>query len=163
MPNTIAQNLQRLQTARTDIANAITTMGGTVAAGDGFEDFPAGILGIPAGSTSGAAYYTKFPRTSTGYGKLGFGIVGNKGEQGEIFIVNTDGVSPDSTSYNTVQLNDFNLSDYLSQDHKFTMRDSTNNYFYATFDITNNAIVFSKGNFISASSGYYAACASITL
>lgn len=49
MPNTIADNLLRLQTARTDIANAITTMGGTVAAGDGFEDFPAGILGIPAG------------------------------------------------------------------------------------------------------------------
>ena len=47
MPNTIAQNLQRLQTARTDIANAITTMGGTVTQGDGFEDFPAEILGIP--------------------------------------------------------------------------------------------------------------------
>lgn len=50
MPNTIADNLARLQTARTDIANAITTMGGTVSAGDGFEDFPAEILGIPAGS-----------------------------------------------------------------------------------------------------------------
>jgi hypothetical protein len=49
MPNTIAQNLQRLQTAKTDIANAITTMGGTVTSGDGFEDFPAEILGIPVG------------------------------------------------------------------------------------------------------------------
>jgi len=49
MPNTIAENLTRLQTARTDIANAITTMGGTVASEDGFEDFPAGILGIPVG------------------------------------------------------------------------------------------------------------------
>jgi len=46
MPNTIADNLARLQTARTDIANAITTKGGTVAAGDGFEDFPADIATI---------------------------------------------------------------------------------------------------------------------
>lgn len=50
MPNTIADNLARLQTARTDIANAITTIGGTVTSGDGFEDFPAEILGIPVGS-----------------------------------------------------------------------------------------------------------------
>lgn len=46
MPNTIADNLARLQTARTDIANAITAKGGTVAAGDGFEDFPADIATI---------------------------------------------------------------------------------------------------------------------
>lgn len=49
MPNTIAENLQRLVDARADIASAITAKGGTVAAGDGFEDFPAEILGIPAG------------------------------------------------------------------------------------------------------------------
>lgn len=48
---TIAENLQRLQTARTDIANAITTMGGTVAQGAGLEDFPSAILGIPSGAT----------------------------------------------------------------------------------------------------------------
>ena len=47
MPNTIADNLLRLQTARTNIANAITTMGGTVATGDGFEDFPSEILALP--------------------------------------------------------------------------------------------------------------------
>lgn len=46
MPNTIADNLLRLQTARTDIANAITTMGGTVTQGDGFEDFPTDIATI---------------------------------------------------------------------------------------------------------------------
>lgn len=49
MPNTIADNLARLQTARTDIANAITTMGGTVTSGDGFEEFPADIATIPSG------------------------------------------------------------------------------------------------------------------
>lgn len=48
MPNTIADNLQRLVNARTAIAGAITAKGGTVTTGDGFEDFPAEILGIPA-------------------------------------------------------------------------------------------------------------------
>ena len=47
MPNTVAQNLQRLQTARTNIANAITNKGGTVPSGSGFEDFSNLILQIP--------------------------------------------------------------------------------------------------------------------
>ena len=46
---TIAQNLARLQTARTAIANAITAKGGTVNNGDGFEQFPADIASIPSG------------------------------------------------------------------------------------------------------------------
>lgn len=50
MPDhTIAENLTRLQTARTNIATAITTKGGTVAAGAGFEDFSTAIGTIPAG------------------------------------------------------------------------------------------------------------------
>lgn len=47
MSNTIADNLQRLTQAKSDIADAITTMGGTVNEGDGFEEFPADILTIP--------------------------------------------------------------------------------------------------------------------
>lgn len=43
---TIAENLTKLQTARTNIANAITAKGGTVAQGDGFEDFPSDIASI---------------------------------------------------------------------------------------------------------------------
>lgn len=49
MPNTIAQNLARLQAARTAIATAITAKGGTVTVGDGLEDFPADIATIPSG------------------------------------------------------------------------------------------------------------------
>lgn len=49
MPNTIAQNLARLQAARTAITGAITAKGGTVTAGDGFEEFPADIATIPSG------------------------------------------------------------------------------------------------------------------
>lgn len=47
--HTIAENLSRLVTAKTDIANAITTMGGTVGENDGFEEFPADIVTIPRG------------------------------------------------------------------------------------------------------------------
>ena len=48
MPNnTLATNLQRLVTAKSDIADAITAKGGTVGEGDGFEEFPADILTIP--------------------------------------------------------------------------------------------------------------------
>lgn len=47
--HTIAENLTRLTTARTNIATAITTKGGTVAEGAGLEDFPTAIGTIPAG------------------------------------------------------------------------------------------------------------------
>lgn len=50
--HTIAENLTRLTTARTDIADAIVAKGGTVTAGDGFEEFPADIATIPTGSQS---------------------------------------------------------------------------------------------------------------
>lgn len=50
--HTIAENLTRLQTARTNIATAITTKGGTVASGAGLEDFPTAIGTIPAGGGS---------------------------------------------------------------------------------------------------------------
>lgn len=43
----IATNLQRLVTAKSNIASAITAKGGTVNQGDGFEEFPADILTIP--------------------------------------------------------------------------------------------------------------------
>ena len=48
MPNTIAQNLTRLQNARTAIAEAIVAKGGTVNSGDGYEEYPADILTIPS-------------------------------------------------------------------------------------------------------------------
>ena len=50
MPNTIAQNLQRLVTAKDAISSAITAQGGTVNSGDGLEEFPADIATIPTGS-----------------------------------------------------------------------------------------------------------------
>jgi len=47
MPNTIAQNLQRLVTAKDAISSAIIAQGGTVNSGDGLEEFPADIATIP--------------------------------------------------------------------------------------------------------------------
>ena len=57
MPNTnddhtIQENLARLVSARTAIATAITSKGGTVIDGDGFEDYPYDISTIPEGSSS---------------------------------------------------------------------------------------------------------------
>lgn len=49
MPHTIAENLARLQAAKTAIANAITAKGGTVGSGDGLEDFPTDISTISTG------------------------------------------------------------------------------------------------------------------
>ena len=49
MPNTIAENLQRLIDAKEDIADAITAKGGTVNEGDGLEEFPNDIMSIPQG------------------------------------------------------------------------------------------------------------------
>lgn len=50
--HTIVENLTRLTTARTNIATAITTKGGTIAEGAGFEDFPTAIGTIPSGGGS---------------------------------------------------------------------------------------------------------------
>lgn len=51
MPDhTIAENLARLQAARTNISTAIATKGGTVPSGAGFEDFPTAIASIPEGT-----------------------------------------------------------------------------------------------------------------
>lgn len=47
----IATNLQRLVTAKSDIADAITTKGGTVNQGDGFEEFAEDIASIPSGGS----------------------------------------------------------------------------------------------------------------
>ena len=51
--HTITENLQRLQTAKTAIGNAITAKGGTVGANDGLEDFATDIATIPSGELSG--------------------------------------------------------------------------------------------------------------
>lgn len=48
MPHTIAENLTRLQNAKTAIGNAITAKGGTVASGDGLEEYAADIATIPS-------------------------------------------------------------------------------------------------------------------
>ena len=53
MPNTIAENLQRLVNARAAISAAITAKGGTVNTGDGFEEFSTDIATIPSGGGGG--------------------------------------------------------------------------------------------------------------
>lgn len=60
MPNTIAQNLQRLVDAKDAISEAITAKGGTVSTGDSFEDFPTDIASIPSGGSGDASKPVKF-------------------------------------------------------------------------------------------------------
>ena len=54
---TINENLQRLQTCKSNISSAITTKGGTVSSGDGFEEFPADIATIPTTTSIYAFLY----------------------------------------------------------------------------------------------------------
>ena len=70
MPNTIADNLQALNTARMDIADAIISKGGTVNAGKKFSLFPQDINNIPSITLSALnitenGIYT--PPSGTGY------------------------------------------------------------------------------------------------
>lgn len=62
--HTIAQNLQRLQDAKTAISNAITAKGGTVNAGDGFEEFAADINTIPITTTGHTVKITSIPNAT---------------------------------------------------------------------------------------------------
>lgn len=65
MPNTIAQNLQRLIDAKIAIANAITAKGGTVGESDGLEDFASDIESIPSGGGSSTILHGSTQPTSS--------------------------------------------------------------------------------------------------
>jgi hypothetical protein len=60
MPNTISQNLTRLQNAKTSIADAIIAKGGTVNSDDGFEDFANDISTISTGTQTLYKPYVEF-------------------------------------------------------------------------------------------------------
>ena len=52
MPSTLKQTVDRVKAAKTEIANAITTKGGTVGATDGLEEFSNDIMSIKTDTTS---------------------------------------------------------------------------------------------------------------
>lgn len=60
----IATQIEALQADKTAIANAITAKGGTVNAGDGFDDFASDIATIPSGG--GASYGDKLAEVDLG-------------------------------------------------------------------------------------------------
>ena len=106
MPNTIAENLQRLVDARADIASAITAKGGTVTQGDGFEDFPAGILGIPAGSQIVEGVFTPTninAEIAKVWGCEGFifGVIKGNATQGTTALGTVSGIDFPSTTPGT--------------------------------------------------------------
>lgn len=122
-------------------------------------------LTVNVSGSGGTAYYTKFNRSESNKSSLGFGIVGDKGTNGTLFVAIDGGVNPNSSTYKFIELSDFNLSDYLTNDITITMRESGSNslYFYLTFEVQNNRIVLSQGNFMSSSSGYYVGFKTTTL
>ena len=71
MPNTIADNLARLQAARTAIANAIIAAGGDVDADDGYEEFPNDIATIPTYDVYGVEWTTKASGNNTSLKRVG--------------------------------------------------------------------------------------------
>lgn len=71
MPNTIADNLARLQAARIAIANAIIAAGGDVDAGDGYEEFPDDIATIPAYDVYGVEWTTASSGDNTAMKRVG--------------------------------------------------------------------------------------------
>lgn len=96
--HTIAENLTRLQNAKTAIGNAITAKGGTVAAGDGLEEFAADIATIPGSTTTfiSSGWFnikTKIATLEIPYGCVG---VDEKGCQGLTRITNI--IIPDSVT-----------------------------------------------------------------
>lgn len=124
MPNTIAENLTRLQTARTNIATAITGKGGTVASGAGFEDFPTAIGTIPAGG--GDDSFAKLVDRSivtasipSGVTKIGAYVFSNCRSLTSVTIPNTVTTIDDYGFYQCAELADvtFPTSSLLSIGH----------------------------------------------
>ena len=87
MPNTIAQNLQRLINAKAAIAAAITAQGGTVSVGDGFEEFSADIATISGGGGGGSTILTGTSNPSS-----------SVGEDGDVYL-KTSNLSADSVTF----------------------------------------------------------------
>ena len=73
----IATQLQQLSTDRQNISAAITAKGGTVAAGDGFDNFASDIATIPTGGEMpelyGVPYDYIFPTLQNNNGMLWYG------------------------------------------------------------------------------------------
>lgn len=109
MPNTIAENLQRLVDAKEDIADAITAKGGTVGANDGLEDFAADIASIPSGGAGHTVIVTTIPNAEVTLTSLDDTYTGTADNLGSLRLEGVaigtytitatyDGATSDSTS-----------------------------------------------------------------
>lgn len=98
----LTNNANRLAVATSAIANAIVAKGGTVASGDGLEDFPANITTIPTADDSGHFIKEALPIKFTGDGNnlTDYTIYGKQG--------GLNGVCPNV--YPTIDSNSINRS-----------------------------------------------------
>jgi hypothetical protein len=96
MPNTIAENLQRLVDAKDDIAEAITAKGGTVSSGDGLEEFAADIATIPSGSSADAESYLM--AMSSGFKNTSYAYIVNATNETFVYgVLNANALKTTST------------------------------------------------------------------
>lgn len=139
MPHTIAENLQRLQTAKTAIGNAITAKGGTVGANDGLEDFATDIATIQ--SAGHTVVITTIPNaivTISNQDNTYTGIADNTGELQLSVAAGTYTVSAtydDATSDST----SITISDHIATEDSFatlTISASDN----TTITVTNGTV-----------------------
>lgn len=153
--HTIAENLQRLIDTKTAIASAITAKGGTVAQGDGFEEFPADIASIVSSTTnSGIAH----PPTSSGAsGFINVSFVGST------VYVSTRLSSTTYADTTATFGSPFQLSNFISSDMTFTIEGYKNSS-ATTYTMTvklvpsTNQIVYSTSQSLAARSvfaGYH--------
>jgi hypothetical protein len=132
MPNnTIADNLQRLITAKTDIKNAILTKGGGVNEGDGLEDFADDILTIPSGGQT--EWDVTLPEGTTN-------------------IMTTEGTKCGSITIGSDSISSLTLEQYKACSIDFVSNATVNNLFGITGIHTLNQSFFSYINSISSNS-----------
>ena len=166
MPNTIAENLQRLVAARTAISNAIITKGGTVNAGDGLEEFPNDINTIPTTNltalnvTENGTYYestpeeitsTSFPITlsnSLGTNLIDYLISGNMSQTGT--PTPTTPIQPQEAGERTCNLFPFDDKNFVitAGNSNLTVECKNGNLFFQgnAGEISSNQVVW-KNNF----------------
>lgn len=136
--HTIAENLARLQAAKTAIGNAIVAKGGTVNSGDGLEEYPADIASIETAEltsisiTANGVYDTG--STTSGYNHVDVNVPNTYSSSDEGKVVSNRQLIPQTAKPDTITAN--NTYD-------------TTNYNSVTVDVENSYTASDEGKVVS--------------
>lgn len=158
MPNTISQNLQRLQDAKDAIASKIIELGGTVNSGDGLEEFPDDMDSIQIGNgyfvkLEIQQQYEQYMKTNDLY------LVYDNINGSFIYIIGTLSVAGSYTIYFNVP-NEFPLSAIGSWISGRKYNSNGIGTFNPQIDVENRIITI---NNISGSNQYYIAIYNVSV